>query len=251
MDVNCDLGEGFGVWHLTDDDDLLDVVTSANVACGFHAGDASIMRQVCTGAARRGVAIGAQVSYRDLAGFGRRRMDVAPAELTDDVLYQLGALSAFAQVAGTRVSYLKPHGALYHTVVADEGQARAVVQAVQEWGDGLAVLGAPRSLLLRFADEAGVAVFTEAFVDRAYAADGSLVPRGVPGAVLADPGAVVAQAVRLATSGEVVAIDGSTLRLAAHSLCLHGDTPGAAGLARDVRGALRENGIPLARFTSP
>src|SRR5215212_2941199 len=155
VDLNADLGEGFGVWRLGDDDALLDVVTSANVACGFHAGDPATMRRVCARAAARGVAVGAQVSYRDLAGFGRRFMDVDPAELTDDVLYQLGALDGIARVSGTRVSYLKPHGALYNAVVEHEAQARAVVEAVAAYDARLPVVGLPGSVLLRAAEAIG------------------------------------------------------------------------------------------------
>src|SRR5436189_5239 len=154
IDLNSDLGEGFGVWRLGDDDALLEVVTSANVACGFHAGDASIMRRVCASAAQRGVVIGAQVSYPDLAGFGRRFIDIDPAELADAVLYQLGALDAFARAAGTRVGYVKPHGALYNTAVHHEAQAAAVIDGVRSYGS-LPVLGLPGSRLLAAARAAG------------------------------------------------------------------------------------------------
>jgi 5-oxoprolinase (ATP-hydrolysing) subunit A len=163
VDLNSDLGEGFGVWRLGDDAALLRIVTSANVACGFHAGDPSIMRAVAVGAVANDVAVGAQVSYRDLAGFGRRRMDVAPDDLTDDVLYQLGALDGLCRVAGTRVRYVKPHGALYNTCVDDDGQARAVVRAVKEYDETLPILGLPGSALLRHAERAGLTPVSEGF----------------------------------------------------------------------------------------
>ncbi|MFJ3924485.1 LamB/YcsF family protein [Streptomyces sp. NPDC090022] len=240
IDLNADLGEGFGQWALTDDEALLSVVTSANVACGFHAGDPSIMRRVCELAAARGVRIGAQVSYRDLAGFGRRAMDVPPQELADEVAYQIGALEVFARAAGSRVSYVKPHGALYNRTVHDEAQARAVVAGVRlaaGAGAGLPVLGLPGSLLLTAAADAGLTAVPEAFADRAYTPRGTLVPRGEPGAVLHDPDAVEAQALALVRGG------------AGRSLCLHGDTPGAADLALRVRRALAGAGVRVEAFT--
>src|SRR5690606_6065392 len=201
IDLNADLGEGFGRWRLTDDEQLLSVVTSANVACGFHAGDAVTMRRVCDLAAARGVRIGAQVAYRDLAGFGRRAMDVPPAELAAEVAYQIGALEVFARAAGSRVSYVKPHGALYNRVVHDEEQAEAVVDGVLLADPALPVLGLPGSRLLEVAAKAGLPAVTEAFADRAYTDEGTLVPRHVPGAVVADPSVVAARSVSLARSG--------------------------------------------------
>jgi UPF0271 protein len=238
MDLNADLGEGFGVWRLGDDDALLDVVTSANVACGFHAGDASTMRRVCAAAASRGVAIGAQVGYRDLAGFGRRRIDYDLTELRDDIVYQIGALDGFCRVAGTRVRYVKPHGALYNTAAVDRGQASAVVSAVLDYDRSLPVLCQPGSVLALAAASAGLTVVGEGFADRGYRADGTLVPRSAAGAVLHDPAAVVAQAVRMAESSQVVAVDGTVVTGDVASICVHGDTPGAVDLARQVRAAL-------------
>ena len=237
MDLNSDLGEGFGAWRLGDDEALLDVVTSANVACGFHAGDPSTMRRVCAAAAVRGVAIGAQVGYRDLAGFGRRRIDYDPDELRDDLLYQIGALDAFARLAGSRVGYVKPHGALYNTAVRDERQAGAVVAAVAGYDASLPVLGLPGSALLRLAAEAGLRPVEEGFADRRYRPGGTLTPRTEPDALLTGTGEVVAQALRLATGTGRVA-----------SLCLHGDTPGAVTLARAVRAALDDADVPLGPF---
>lgn len=248
IDLNCDLGEGFGIWTLGEDDGLLDVVTSANVACGFHAGDPSIMRRVCRRAAERGVRIGAQVGYRDLAGFGRRPMDVPANQLTDEVLYQIGALEAFARIAGSRVSYVKPHGALYNTCGTDATQAEAVVRAVREFDATLPVLGLPGSELLRAAEAAGLPAVAEAFADRSYDASGQLVNRRQEGAVISEPKVVLARCIRLVTEGLVTAMDGTQVPVRAASLCLHGDTAGALRLARRVRDGLAEAGVGLAPF---
>ncbi|MFJ4816907.1 LamB/YcsF family protein [Streptomyces sp. NPDC088801] len=248
IDLNADLGEGFGRWRLTDDERLLSVVTSANVACGFHAGDAVTMRRVCELAAERGVRIGAQVSYRDLAGFGRRAMDVPPAELAAEVAYQIGALEVFARAAGARVAYVKPHGALYNRVVHDEEQAAAVVDGVLLADAALPVLGLPDSRLLVLAGKAGLPVVTEAFADRAYTDAGTLVPRTLEGAVVTDPDAVVERSLALARSGEVVSRSGTRIGVRARSLCLHGDTPGAVELARRVREGLEASGVLVEAF---
>ncbi|WP_116449943.1 LamB/YcsF family protein [Blastococcus litoris] len=248
IDLNADLGEGFGVWRLGDDEALLGVVSSANVACGFHAGDPLTMRRVCAGAAAAGVAVGAQVSYRDLAGFGRRFIDVEPTELTADVLYQLAALDGIARAAGTGVSYVKPHGALYNAAVTHEAQAQAVVDAVLAFDRRLPILGLPGSALLRAAEAAGVRPVPEGFADRGYTPDGRLVPRREPGALVEDPAAVAGRAVRMATEGVVTAVDGSTVPVPAESICVHGDTPGAARLARAVRTALTDAGVTVRSF---
>lgn len=249
IDLNSDLGESYGVWRLGDDDAMLDLVTSANVACGYHAGDPSTLRAVCGEAAARGVAIGAQVSYPDLLGFGRRHLDMAPDELRDAVLYQLGALDGFAQVGGSDVAYVKPHGALYHAAAREADTAEAIVAAAAEFDPALAVLGLPESELLAAAERAGLEAIPEAFADRAYTADGGLVSRREAGSVLTDPDEIAARAVRLATDNEVVAADGSTVAVRARSLCVHGDTPGAVEIARRVRAALDEAGIGVDRFT--
>ncbi|MGC0209578.1 LamB/YcsF family protein [Streptomyces levis] len=248
IDLNADLGEGFGRWQLTDDERLLSVVTSANVACGFHAGDAVTMRRVCALAAERGVRIGAQVSYRDLAGFGRRAMDVPPAELAAEVAYQIGALEVFARAAGSRVAYVKPHGALYNRVVHDEEQAAAVVEGVLLADAALPVLGLPGSRLLELAGKAGLPVVPEAFADRAYTDAGTLVPRSREGAVITEPDAVVERSLALAASGEVVSESGARIAVRARSLCLHGDTPGAVELARRVRERLESSGVRVEAF---
>lgn len=248
IDLNADLGEGFGRWTLTDDDALLDCVTSANVACGFHAGDPAVMRRVCEGAAARGVTIGAQVSYRDLAGFGRRSMDVPAAELTAEIAYQIGALRVFAEAAGSRVAYVKPHGALYNRAVHDDAQAHAVIDGVLLAGGSLPVLGLPGSRLLARAREAGLPAVEEAFADRAYTPRGTLVPRGEAGAVVEDPDEVVRRGVGMAVDRTVVCADGTSIPVAARSLCVHGDTPGAAAIARRVRAALEDAGVDVRAF---
>ncbi|MFC8175407.1 LamB/YcsF family protein [Streptomyces sp. NPDC057325] len=248
IDLNADLGEGFGRWTLTDDEELLSVVTSANVACGFHAGDAATMRRVCELAAARGVRIGAQVSYRDLAGFGRRSMDVPAAELAAEVAYQIGALEVFARAAGSRVAYVKPHGALYNRVVGDGEQAAAVVEGVLLADRTLPVLGLPGSRLHEAAAAAGLPVVAEAFGDRAYRADGSLLPRGQEGAVVTDPAEVLERSLALARLGTVTAHDGAAVAVRARSLCLHGDTPGAVELARRVRAGLESSGVRVEAF---
>jgi UPF0271 protein len=224
------------------------VVTSANVACGFHAGDPAIMRAVCELAAARGVAIGAHVSYPDLAGFGRRAMDIEPGRLADDVIYQIAALDGFARVAGAKVRYVKPHGALYNRIVHDAAQAAAVVAAVRAYDPTLPLLGLPGSEVLTQASAAGLTPVAEAFADRAYLPDGRLAPRGTAGAVITDPGEVVARCIALATTGEVVSVDGSKVRIAARSLCVHGDTPGAVDMANRIRAALLAAGVAVAPF---
>jgi 5-oxoprolinase (ATP-hydrolysing) subunit A len=256
MDLNADLGEGFGRWQLTDDEGLLSVVTSANVACGFHAGDPSTMRRVCDLAAERAVRIGAQVSYRDLAGFGRRTMDVPARELADEIAYQIGALRVFARAAARDVVYVKPHGALYNRVVWDEDQAEAVVAGVLtgfgEFGPlrvpVVPVLCLSGSALHRAATAAGLPIVTEAFADRAYKADGTLVPRTEAGAVVHEPASVVRRAVGMARDGVVTALSGEKVAIEARSLCLHGDTPGAVDLARGVRSALEAAGVEIEPF---
>ncbi len=248
IDLNSDLGEGFGRWSLGDDDALLELVTSANVACGFHAGDASIMRRVCERAVASGVAIGAQVGYRDLPGFGRRFIDIEPEVLTQDVIYQIGALEAFARTAGSRVRYVKPHGALYNAIVHHEEQAAAVVQAVLDYDATLPVLGLPGSAWLRRAEDAGLRVVHEAFADRAYTPHGTLVSRRLPGSVLHDPEDIARRCVAMASGEPIADAEGDALRVTPASICVHGDTAGAVDIARGVRRALSDAGVSLAPF---
>lgn len=250
IDLNADLGESYGRWTLGDDTAMLDVVTSANIACGFHAGDPSTLLAAVRAAGERGVAIGAQVGYPDLAGFGRRFMDIAPADLTAAVLYQIGALDGLCRAAGTRVRYVKPHGALYHSVARHEGQAAAVVAAVVSYGASLPLVGLPGSVVLALAADAGLTAVPEAFADRGYRGDGTLVPRDQPDAVLDDPAAAAARAVRLARDGSVIAADGEPISVVARSLCVHGDSPGAVGMARAIRQALEAAGVSLRPFAT-
>ncbi|WP_461188887.1 LamB/YcsF family protein [Arthrobacter sp. Z4-13] len=248
MDLNADLGESFGSWNMGDDASMFRLVTSANVACGFHAGDPVTMLDSCRAAYELDVTVGAHVGYRDLAGFGRRSLDMSFDELFGDVLYQLGALDGVAHAVGASVDYVKPHGALYNRLVHDADQASAVVAAVNSYDPGLPILGLPGSELLKQAQEAGHPVFIEAFVDRAYLADGTLVPRSQEGAVLHDVDAIVERAVRLATKGEVVALDGTVVQVRPDSLCIHGDTPGAVEMAAGVRAGLEAAGVELESF---
>ncbi|MFJ1455897.1 LamB/YcsF family protein [Nocardia sp. N2S4-5] len=246
-DLNSDLGEGFGAWSMGDDAALLDIVTSANIACGFHAGDPAIMRRTCELAVARGVRIGAHISYRDLAGFGRRAMAVPPDELADECLYQIGALDAFARAAGDRVRYVKPHGALYHAASADREVADAVVRALTRYG-GLGLLGLPGSQLAAAAAAAGIAFHAEGFADRAYTPSGTLVARGTPGSVLGEE-AALAQAISIAVRGEARDVDGAAVAVPAASLCVHGDSPGAVAMARSIRDALAAKGIEVEAFS--
>jgi 5-oxoprolinase (ATP-hydrolysing) subunit A len=248
IDLNSDVGESFGRWELGDDAAVLDLVTSANVACGFHAGDPLTLRRTCALAVAHGVRIGAQVGYRDLAGFGRRHIAYERAELTADVLYQLGALDGIARAAGGAVTYVKPHGALYNTAVHDEEQAAAVVDAVRSYDDRLAVLGLPGSALLAAAERAGLRAVREAFADRGYTAAGSLVPRAEAGALVTDPDEVAERVLRMVTESSVVGVDGSVVAVEADSVCVHGDSPGAVAMAQAVRARLAGAGVTLEAF---
>jgi UPF0271 protein len=248
IDLNADLGEGFGVWRLGDDEGMLGIVTSANVACGFHAGDPAGLLAVCRLAAGRGVRIGAQVSYRDLAGFGRRFIDVTHGDLLADVIYQIGALQGLAQAAGAMVSYVKPHGALYNTIVTNSEQAAAVAEAVRAVDSGLPVLGLPGSAFFDEASQRGLRTVSEAFADRGYRADGQLVSRREAGAVLTDPVEIADRVLTMVNAGTVTAVDGSTVTLDAESVCVHGDSPGAVRIAIAVRDRLRADGIDLKAF---
>ncbi|TWS24677.1 LamB/YcsF family protein [Tsukamurella sputi] len=244
IDVNADVGESFGQWTLGDDAAMLQLVTSANVACGFHAGDPSTARRTCRAAAAAGVAIGAHVGYRDLQGFGRRALDVDTDDLADDVLYQIGALTAIARGEGVEVSYVKPHGALYNRIAHDPVQAEAVLAGVVAAGD-LAVVGPPGSVVLRLADLRGIRKVREGFADRAYMSDGTLVPRSEPGSVLHDPAAVADRVLRMARENTVIAADGTVVPLEVDTVCVHGDSPGAVALARAIRDRLADNAIDI------
>ncbi|MBK8448278.1 MAG: LamB/YcsF family protein [Micropruina sp.] len=249
IDLNSDLGEGSVASALDDDAAMLQLVSSANIACGFHAGDPRGIRSTLELAVANGVVVGAHVSYRDLAGFGRRDLDVAPAELTAETIYQLGAMQALAASVGTRVDYVKPHGALYNRIVHDEQQAAAVVRAVVAVDPSLVLLGLPGAVVLELAAAAGIRTVTEAFADRAYTPTGRLVPRSQPGAVLHDPDRIADRVLRLVHTGLIEAIDGSQVAVSADSICVHGDTPDAVSLARAVRDRLIGAGVSIGPFT--
>jgi UPF0271 protein len=236
IDLNADLGESFGRWQLGDDRAMLDVITSANIATGFHAGDPLTLRETCRLAVEREVTIGAQVGYHDLTGFGRRFIDVDPTELAAEIIYQVGALDALAASVGGRVAYLKPHGALYNAVVDHVGQATAIVHALEALPRTIPVLGLPGSALLRIADDHGLPTVTEYFIDRNYTADGRLVDRRRPDALITDPLVAAERALNAARERQ------------ARSFCTHGDSPDAVAMAQAVRDALTASGIALEPF---
>ncbi|MFE2943320.1 LamB/YcsF family protein [Streptomyces sp. NPDC059255] len=250
LTINTDVGEGFGVWGPADEGDLLDRVTAANVACGFHAGDPDILRRTCEASAARGVAIGAQVSYRDLAGFGRRFIDVPPATLVNEILYQIGALEVFARLAGSRISYVKAHGALYNAAARHTGHATALVDAVALYDPGLPLLCQPRTVLWERATAAGLRPLAEGFIDRGYTDEGLLVARSEPGALVTDPAEAARRAVRMAQTGTVTSVTGKAVRIAPDgeglsALCVHSDTPGAVAITAAVRTSLASGGITV------
>ncbi len=247
IDLNADVGEGAG--GPGGDGPVLDVVTSASVACGFHAGDPSVMRRTLGDAVDRHVVVGAHPSYPDRDGFGRREMEISPTRVTDDLLYQIGALDGLARTYATRVSYVKPHGALYHRMGEDEACAKAICEALRSYGN-LSLLAPYGSLAIAVAEQLGVEVATEAFADRAYLPDGQLAPREVVGSVLTDADQVAARAVSLAVDHRVSALDGSWIPVRASSICLHGDTSGSAAMARRVRSSLNDAGVTLQPFVA-
>ena len=248
VDLNADIGESFGRYTLPGEDDLLSLITSANVACGFHAGDPLVMQRTVSAAAGRGVTIGAHPSYPDRVGFGRRELAATPADIAADVTYQVGALDGFCRAAGTRVRYVKLHGALYHRAARDREVAKAVAFALRQLDSDLVVLGPEGSALLQAATETGLDVAREAFVDRAYQPDGHLVPRGTPGAVLDDVDAIAERALRMVQDKNVVAIDGTRCMVRADSLCVHGDGVKAVEIVRALRLRFETEGISLAPF---
>ena len=248
IDINSDLGESFGAWRMGDDAAMLGIVTSANVACGFHAGDPAGILETLRGAAQRGVAVGAHVAYPDLVGFGRRNMDPTSQELVADVIYQIGALQGLATAAGTRVRYVKPHGALYNTIAQDERQANDVITALLTLDPGLTLLALAGSPLVDWARARGLRVVAEAFADRAYNDDGSLVSRRLPGAVLHDADAIAERMLRLVQTGEVESVTGRSVPVQADSICVHGDSPGAVEMARRIRARLEQAGVTLRPF---
>ncbi|GAB3543018.1 5-oxoprolinase subunit PxpA [Arthrobacter tecti] len=248
IDLNADLGEGFGAWTMGDDAAMFPLVSSANIACGFHGGDPATMLASCRLAVQYGVAIGAHVAYRDLAGFGRRYIDIAPEDLAADVLYQLAALDGIARSVGGAVAYVKPHGALYNRIVHDGAQAGAVLAAVRSYNPGLPILGLPDSQILQRAEAAGQPTAREAFADRNYEPDGTLTPRKEQDAVLGEPETVAGRALRMVSDGVVIARDGTRVPLDVASICVHGDTPGAVAMAGAVREQLLGAGVEIRSF---
>jgi UPF0271 protein len=248
IDLNADLGEGFGRWTLGPEELLLPWITSASVACGFHAGDPRTIRRTIVLAATHGVAVGAHPGYPDLAGFGRRELEMEAEELRAAIIYQIGAVQALARAEGLSLQHVKPHGALYNRAARDPETAAAIVSGVLAACPEASVLGPPDSTLLAQARQAGLATAAEGFADRAYRGDGSLAARGMPGAVLVEPGAAAAQALRMVREGKVATVDGTELDLRVQSLCVHGDTPGAPALARAVREALTGAGVEVSRL---
>ncbi|WP_296253271.1 LamB/YcsF family protein [Pseudomonas sp. UBA4194] len=251
IDLNSDLGESFGAWQMGDDAAMLEVVTSANIACGFHAGDPAGILKTLKAAAARNIAVGAHVSYPDKVGFGRRNMDVTSAELTADVIYQIGALQGLAKAAGTAVTYVKPHGALYNTIAHDRRQALAVIEAIRAVDDTLVLVALAGSELIELARSEGLPCIAEAFADRAYTPQGTLVSRREPGAVLHDPELVAQRMLRLVQEGTLEAIDGSITRIQADSICVHGDSPAAVEMARELRRVLEQANLSLQPFAGP
>jgi len=249
IDLNSDLGESFGPWPMGQDDALMDSISSANVACGFHAGDPATMRRTVELARKKGVAIGAHPGFPDLVGFGRRELNASAAEVEDLVLYQVAALAGIAAAQGVRLQHVKPHGALYNMACKSRSLADAIAKAVAALDRSLILFGLPNSELLRAGEAAGLPVAAEVFADRAYDPDGTLTARAKPGSVIHDTPLVVARAVRMVKDGEVIAIDGSIVHLKADTICLHGDTPGAAEHARAVRRGLEAAGISVQSLT--
>ena len=251
VDLNADIGESFGVYKTGHDELLLQSITSGSIACGFHAGDPSVMRNTVELAVRAGVAVGAHPGFADLAGFGRREISADPESIADLVLYQIGALGAMAKAAGTTLRHVKPHGALYNMSVRRTDVAEAVAGAVGAFDDRLVVIGLPGSELLRAATRRGLRIASEGFADRAYEPDGSLTPRDRAGAVLSDHAAAAERAVRMVREHQVVARDGSTLALDIDTLCVHGDTPQAVEMVVAIRRRLAEAGVTVAALATP
>lgn len=248
IDLNSDLGESFGPWPMGDDTAMLDIVTSANIACGFHAGDPAGIVRVLREAASCGVVIGAHVGYRDLVGFGRRNMDPSSDELVADTIYQIGALQGLAKAVGTSVRYVKPHGALYNTIANDARQAADVISGIKAVDPSLVLMALAGAPIVQQARDAGLTVVCEAFADRAYDPQGNLVSRRLPGSVIHDPQEVARRMLAMIAGEGIVAIDGTRIHIEAQSICIHGDTPAAVAIARTLRDAIEARGFDLKSF---
>jgi len=245
IDINCDMGESFGAYEIGADDDVLPHVTSANIACGFHGGDPSVMRKTVTNALKQGVAIGAHPGLPDLVGFGRRAMQVSPQEVYDLIIYQVGALSGFVRAAGAELRHVKPHGALYNMAVAQPALAEAIARAVHDVDSHLVLFGLAGSGMLKAAERAGIASASEAFADRNYLHDGSLVPRSRPDALVTDAEEGVRRVLRMVRESVVADVDGEDIPIRADTVCIHGDGPNAAQLARALRAGLTAAGVSV------
>jgi UPF0271 protein len=245
IDLNADVGESFGAYRYGDDEGVLPCVSSANIACGFHAGDPTVMRSTVQLGRRLGVAVGAHPGFPDLPGFGRREMRLSTAELENLVAYQVGALAAVAATEGVRLAHVKPHGALYNMAARDTAMADAIARAVRAVDGSLILFGLSGSQLIAAGERAGLRVASEVFADRGYRPDGSLAPRGTPGAVMTEVTDVVRRAVGMAMGQPVTCVDGSTVSVRAETICIHGDTPGAATLARAIRSGLSAAGLQV------
>lgn len=248
IDLNCDMGESFGAYKLGMDEKVIQYITSANIACGWHAGDPLVMDKTVKMAVEHGVGVGAHPGYPDLLGFGRRNMDCTPDEIRSYVAYQVGALQGFCKIHGTRLRHVKPHGALYLTAVVNEVVARAVAEAIVSVDPDLlyvALAGAKGEMMTRIGKDVGLKVVYEAFPDRAYTPEGNLVPRREPGAVIKDPQEVARRALRMATEGVVIAVDDTSIPIEAQTLCVHGDTPSAVDLVRNIHEILEKEGVSV------
>jgi UPF0271 protein len=251
LDLNCDMGESYGPWSVGNDAALLDHVTSANIACGFHAGDPGTMHKTVRLAIERGVAVGAHPSFPDLQGFGRRNMSITPDEAYDLIVYQVGALAAFARVLGGGLTHVKPHGALYNMAVTEVALARAIAQAVKDADPKLVLFGLAGSELVRAGEDAGLKVANEVFADRTYQADGSLTPRRQPNALIRDIDVSIEHVLRMVKDGRVRSVDGNEVEVRADTLCIHGDEPTALEFVQKIRKALTDNGVELAPLARP
>lgn len=245
LSLNTDIGEGYGVWRIADDAQLLELVTDANIACGFHAGDPDIMRATCRIAVQTGATVGAQVGFRDLQGFGRRFIEIPAASLTNDVVFQLGALAALAHCEGSEVRYVKAHGALYHAAIKYSAYADAIITAVHQFDRTLPIMCQPDTAFAHAVTAAGLTMIREGYVDRAYDNDGLLVPRGTAGSTITDVAAVRERTFQLATTGTIETIDGHTIAMEVDSICIHSDSPNAVAMAQAVRQRLAQAGVEL------
>lgn len=250
IDINSDVGESFAAYSFGQDDQLLKVVSSANIACGFHGGDPTGIAKTVRLAAENNVVIGAHVSYPDLVGFGRRYIDIKPEDLTWDIVYQISALDGIAKTAGTKVRYVKPHGALYNRIAVDEIQAKAVVEAIAKYDQFLVILTLPNSAIIEIAKQKGIGTATESFADRAYQDDGQLVPRTQTGAVITNESSIVERVLQMTSTGTVTSIGGKVIDVKADSICIHSDTPNAGELGRKIREAIQQAGIEISSFVS-